>query len=115
VGEGAEVCQIPVLVRCAVSGRLGSKLGRRGDRISSRRDDCDACRCAPPQRAKAFFRDETYAVIWNGGGYQVERIKDGQKMSGTVVNEKLAEAGSCRAVSAKAELMLKLFVARDLC
>jgi hypothetical protein len=44
-----------------------------------------------PQRAKALFRDDTYAVIWNGGGYHVERVKDGQKMSGTVVNEKLAE------------------------
>ena len=44
-----------------------------------------------PQRAKALFRDDTYAVIWNGGGYHVERIKDGQKMSGTVVNDKLAE------------------------
>jgi hypothetical protein len=37
----------------------------------------------PPQRAKALFRDDTYAVIWNSGGYHVERIKDGQKMSGT--------------------------------
>jgi hypothetical protein len=44
-----------------------------------------------PQRAKALFRDDTYAVVWGGAGYHVERIKDGQKMSGTVVNDKLAE------------------------
>jgi hypothetical protein len=44
-----------------------------------------------PQRAKALFRDDTYAVIWNGTGYHVERIKDGHKMTGNVVNDKLAE------------------------
>src|SRR4051812_3678686 len=29
-----------------------------------------------PQRAKALFRDDNYAVVWNGGGYHVERIRD---------------------------------------
>jgi hypothetical protein len=44
-----------------------------------------------PQRAKALFRDDKYSVVWNGGGYHVERIADGHKMTGTVVNDRLAE------------------------
>ena len=44
-----------------------------------------------PQRAKALFRDDTYAVVWNGGGYHVERIRDGHKMTSSVVNDRLAE------------------------
>ncbi len=44
-----------------------------------------------PQRAKALFRDDNYAVVWNGGGYHVERIRDGHKMTSTVVNDRLAE------------------------
>lgn len=44
-----------------------------------------------PQRAKALFRDDKYAVVWGGGGYHVERIADGHKMTGTVVNDRLAE------------------------
>ena len=35
-----------------------------------------------PQRAKALFRDDKYVVVWNGGGYHVERISDGHKMTG---------------------------------
>jgi hypothetical protein len=43
------------------------------------------------RRPKSRPATSSNAVIWNGGGYHVERIKDSHRMTGTVVNEKLAE------------------------
>jgi hypothetical protein len=44
-----------------------------------------------PQRIIPLFRDDTYAVKWNGAGYYVERISDGHPMTQPTANAKLAE------------------------
>jgi hypothetical protein len=44
-----------------------------------------------PQRARTLFRDSNYAIVWNGVGWHVERLKDGHRMTGTVLSVELAE------------------------
>ncbi|MGM0583383.1 MAG: hypothetical protein ACQEUZ_01865 [Pseudomonadota bacterium] len=43
-----------------------------------------------PERTTPLFSDETYRVVWNGTGYQVERIKDGATMGAAHGSEALA-------------------------
>lgn len=44
-----------------------------------------------PNRHENLFDDGTYRVVWNGGGFHVERKSDGRQMTSTAANAALAE------------------------
>lgn len=41
-------------------------------------------------KTKSLFKDDTYSVEWNGSGFYVRRVKDGQSVTSPVHTEELA-------------------------